>query len=97
MIEHIGTLSGHLTLGPDYQAQRQRYASFRRFVLGFYTPAFRDLFFSSDPPKHMFRAVVTVLAGYWRPSLATRAWLALFFLSVRLQQRLGFAASHLAE
>jgi flavin-dependent dehydrogenase len=77
--------------------QHQRYASFRRFVLGFYTQAFRDLFFSADPPKHMFRAVVTVLAGYWRPSLATRVWLALFFLSVRLQQRFGFAESYLAE
>jgi hypothetical protein len=53
--------------------QRQRYAAFRRFVLGFYTQAFRDLFFSQDPPKYMFRAVVTVLAGYWRPSFATRA------------------------
>jgi flavin-dependent dehydrogenase len=74
--------------------QRQRYASFRRFVLGFYTPAFRDLFFSNDPPKHMFRAVVTVLAGYWRPSLATRVWLALFFFSVRLQRRFGFAESY---
>ena len=77
--------------------QRQRYAAFRRFVLGFYTPAFRDLFFSADPPKHMFRAVVTVLAGYWRPSLVTRAWLALFFLSVRLQQRFGFAEPYVTE
>jgi FADH2-dependent halogenase len=77
--------------------QRQRYASFRRFVLGFYTPAFRDLFFSADPPKHMFRAVVTVLAGYWHPPFATRVWLALFFLSVRLQQRFGIAPSHVAE
>ena len=66
-------------------------------MLGFYTPAFRDLFFSDDPPKHMFRAVVTVLAGYWRPSLATRAWLALFFLTVRLQRRFGFVPSHVAE
>jgi flavin-dependent dehydrogenase len=77
--------------------QRQRYAAFRRFVLGFYTPAFRDLFFSPDPPRHMFRAVVTVLAGYWRPSLVTRIWLALFFLSVKLQQRFGLAESYLAE
>jgi flavin-dependent dehydrogenase len=77
--------------------QRQRYATFRRFVLGFYTHAFRDLFFRADPPKHMFRAVVTVLAGYWRPSLVTRAWLALFFLSVRLQQRFGFAEPYFME
>jgi hypothetical protein len=36
---------------PLRSAQRQRYAAFRRFVLGFYTPAFRDLFFSADPPR----------------------------------------------
>jgi flavin-dependent dehydrogenase len=77
--------------------QRQRYAAFRRFVLGFYSKPFRDLFFSPDPPKHMFRAVVTVLAGYWRPSFATRVWLALFFLSIRLQARFGFAESYLHE
>ena len=34
----------------------------------------------------MFRALVTVFAGYWRPSLATRAWVSLFFLMVRLQR-----------
>jgi flavin-dependent dehydrogenase len=75
--------------------QRGRYRSFRRFVLGFYTPAFRDLFFSPEPPPRMFRAAVTVLAGYWRPSWPTRFWLTLFFLSVRLQARFAFAPSHL--
>ena len=74
--------------------QRGRYASFRRFVLGFYSHAFRDLFFSPDPPKRMFRAVVTVLAGCWRPSLATRCWLVLFFLSVWMQGQFGFAESY---
>jgi hypothetical protein len=77
--------------------QRARYRAFRRFVIGFYTAGFRDLFFSDDPPKRMFRAVVTVLAGYWRPSLASRLWLWLFFLSVRMQTRFGFAPSHLAS
>jgi flavin-dependent dehydrogenase len=76
--------------------QHGRYRSFRRFVHGFYTPAFRDLFFSPDPPARMFRAIVTVFAGYWRPSGLTRTWVALFFLSVRLQSRIGFAPSHLA-
>ena len=66
--------------------QRQRYRSFRRFVLGFYTPEFRDLFFAEEPPPRMFRALVTVFAGYWRPSFATRVWVALFFLLVRLQR-----------
>src|SRR5207244_3858544 len=32
------------------QRQRQRYRSFRRFVLGFYTREFRDLFFADEPP-----------------------------------------------
>jgi flavin-dependent dehydrogenase len=76
--------------------QRGRYRAFRRFVIGFYSPAFRDLFFAPDPPRRMFRAVVTVLAGRWRPSWRTRFWLALFFLSVRLQARFGFAPSHRA-
>jgi flavin-dependent dehydrogenase len=77
--------------------QHARYRSFRRFVRGFYTPAFRDLFFSADPPPRIFRAVITAFAGYWRPSLATRFWIAMFFLSVRLQARFGIAPSHLAS
>jgi flavin-dependent dehydrogenase len=71
--------------------QRQRYRSFRRFVLGFYTPEFRDLFFAKDPPPRMFRALVTVFAGYWQPSLATRMWISLFFMLVRLQRWFHFS------
>jgi flavin-dependent dehydrogenase len=66
--------------------QRRRYLSFRRFVLGFYTPEFRDLFFNDDPPPRMFRSLVTVFAGYWHPTLVTRLWVACFFLLVRLQR-----------
>ena len=77
--------------------QRARYQSFRRFVVSFYTDAFRDLFFSDDPPRRMFRAIITVLAGYWRPSWTTRVWLRLFFLSVRLQERFRFEPSHLGN
>jgi flavin-dependent dehydrogenase len=66
--------------------QRQRYESFKRFVVGFYTPEFRDLFFSESPPPRMFRALVTIFAGYWRPAITTRAWIRLFFLLVRLQR-----------
>ncbi len=77
--------------------QRGRYRAFRRFVLGFYTTAFRDLFFGPDPPRRMFQAVITVLAGCWRPSWTTRLWLGLFFLSVRLQARLKFAPSHVDD
>jgi FADH2-dependent halogenase len=71
--------------------QRQRYLAFRRFVLAFYTRGFRDLFFQPVPAPYIFRAVVTSLAGYWRPSLAARAWQAFFFLLVRLQERLPIA------
>ena len=71
--------------------QRRRYRSFRRFVIGFYTAEFRDLFFNDDPPARMFRSLVTVFAGYWRPSLTTRAWVALFFLLVRVQRYVPLA------
>jgi 2-polyprenyl-6-methoxyphenol hydroxylase-like FAD-dependent oxidoreductase len=77
--------------------QRARYRAFRRFVVSFYTDSFRDLFFSDDPPERLFRAAVTVLAGYWRPSWTTRVWLQLFFLSVKLQERIGFEKSHLRQ
>jgi flavin-dependent dehydrogenase len=70
--------------------QRQRYVSFRRFVIAFYTPEFRDLFFSEDPPRGMFRALVTVFAGYWRPPAFTRLRVWLFFGLVRAQRRFGF-------
>jgi flavin-dependent dehydrogenase len=77
--------------------QRARYRSVRRFVVSFYTDAFRDLFFSADPPERMFRAIITVLAGYWRPSWMSRVWLRLFFLSVRMQERFHFEGSHLLK
>ena len=71
--------------------QRARYRSFRRFVVGFYTAEFRDLFFAEEPPRRMFRSLITVFAGYWRPTLATRIWIALFFLLVRLQRWVRFS------
>jgi len=67
--------------------QRRRFEVYRRFVLAFYTPWFRDLFFQPGPPPVLFRAVVTVLAGNWRPRFATRMLVHLFFLFVRLQRR----------
>lgn len=85
----IGLATGNLSVRQFRRfarRQRQRYVSFRRFVLGFYTAEFRDLFFADEPPPRMFRAVVTVFAGYWRPSFVTRAWVALFFLLVRFQR-----------
>ena len=68
--------------------QHRRFVFFRRFVLAFYTPWFRDLFFRPDAPPAIFRGVVTVLAGNWRPSLGSRAALAFFFAVVAAQRRL---------
>jgi hypothetical protein len=70
--------------------------SFRRFVLGFYTPEFRDLFFAAEPPPRMFNALVTVFAGYWRPPLTIRLWVNAFFFLVRLQKWVRFAPRVLA-
>ncbi|HET8773402.1 MAG TPA: NAD(P)/FAD-dependent oxidoreductase, partial [Thermoanaerobaculia bacterium] len=67
--------------------QRKRFRTFRRFVIGFYTPQFRDLFFSPQPPQQLFRAVVTILAGRWNASLKTRVLNNVFFALVALQKR----------
>lgn len=69
--------------------QRRRYQAFRRFVIGFYTPQFRDLFFSEDPPRALFRAVVTVLSGRWNASWRTRVLNRVFFAIVALQKHVA--------
>jgi len=66
---------------------RKRYHHFRRFAVGFYDPAFRDLWFTR--PKWLtgvYRAIVSVLAGNWRPSPATRARIVVFFAAVALRR-----------
>jgi flavin-dependent dehydrogenase len=77
--------------------QRRRYLSFRRFVLGFYTPEFRDLFFNPKPPGRMFRSLVSVFAGYWNPTFANRLWVATFFVLVRCQRWLKFSRRFQAD
>ena len=69
--------------------QRRRYETFRRFVIGFYTPEFRDLFFDSDPPKRIFQATATVLSGVWDASLRTRIMNRVFFALVAVQKRVN--------
>jgi flavin-dependent dehydrogenase len=71
--------------------QRKRFERFRRFVVGFYTPQFRDVFFSPEPPKLIFRSVTTVLAGKWNSSLWTRFLNQLFFGIIWIQKRLNIA------
>src|SRR5207253_9373130 len=71
---------------------RKRYHHFRRFAVGFYDPAFRKLWYSRPPIRSIFDAVVSVLAGNWRPSVTTRALVELFFAVVavkRVLMRIG--------
>lgn len=70
--------------------QRKRFEIFRRFVIGFYTPEFRDLFYDPDPPKSIFRAVTTVLAGVWDAGFRNRIVNEVFFALVALQKRVRF-------
>jgi flavin-dependent dehydrogenase len=67
--------------------QRKRFETFRRFVVGFYTPQFRDVFFSAEPPKLIFRSVATMLAGKWNASLWTRFLNQVFFGMISIQKR----------
>jgi flavin-dependent dehydrogenase len=73
------------------QTVRKRYRHFRRFACGFYDDAFRDLFFSSTRRWGVYEAVLSVLAGNWRPSWVTRVRLEIFFGLVALQRRFTIA------
>jgi len=73
--------------------QRKRFETFRRFVVGFYTPQFRDIFFNPHPPKLIFRSVVTILAGRWNASLWARFLNQLFFAMVSIQKRFTLTPS----
>jgi len=71
--------------------QHQRYRSFRRFVFGFYTPSSAICSSTTIRRSHVPARSSWCFAGYWKPSLPTRAWVALFFLLVRLQQYVPIA------
>jgi 2-polyprenyl-6-methoxyphenol hydroxylase-like FAD-dependent oxidoreductase len=70
---------------------RARYHHFRRFAVGFYNPNFRDLWFRRNKRWGIYEAVLSVLAGNWRPSLPLRFRLWLFFTLVALQRVLPVA------
>jgi FADH2-dependent halogenase len=74
---------------PYERVVRKRYHHFRRFAVGFYDPAFREMWFIR--PKRLqgiYRAIVSVLAGNWRPAPLTRLRIETFFALVVLR-RLG--------
>jgi FADH2-dependent halogenase len=70
---------------------RARYHHFRRFAVGFYNPNFRDLWFTPTRRWGLFPAILSILAGNWRPSLVTRLRIRLFFVLVALQRVLPIA------
>jgi len=67
--------------------QRERYEFVRQFVVGFYDPNFRDLFFSPKPGFGLVRAVTLVLSGFWQPGLLDRLRLRLMFWFAKQQRQ----------
>ncbi len=66
---------------------RRRYHHFRRFAVGFYDPAFREVWFAPNKTAlGIYGAIVSILAGNWRPSLLTRAKVAVFMGLVALRR-----------
>lgn len=80
-----GDLRAHRFAAYERRLAR-RYRHFRRFAVGFYDPAFRDLFFSRSSRFGIYEAVLSVLGGNWRPSLGTRLRLEAFFALVAVQR-----------
>jgi flavin-dependent dehydrogenase len=67
--------------------QRKRYEFFRRFVLGFYDPAWRDMFFQPTASRLIYRAIVRVLAGDDSPGPVHRLSLGAFNLLTRVHRK----------
>jgi len=65
---------------------RKRYHYFRRFVVGFYDPYFRRLLFRRSHRLGIYEAVLSALAGNWRPSLGTRLRIQFFFALIALKR-----------
>ncbi|HKW95226.1 MAG TPA: NAD(P)/FAD-dependent oxidoreductase [Methylomirabilota bacterium] len=73
------------------QIVRRRYHYFRRFVIGFYDPYFRRLLFRRSRWLGIYEAVLSALAGNWRPTLGTRLRIGLFFALIGLKRALRVA------
>lgn len=65
---------------------RRRYRYFRRFVVGFYDPYFRRLLFRRSRWFGIYEAVLSALAGNWRPTLGTRLRIQLFFAVIAVKR-----------
>jgi FADH2-dependent halogenase len=65
---------------------RRRYRFFRRFVVGFYDPYFRRLLFRRSRWFGIYEAVLSALAGNWRPTLGTRLRIQFFFAVIAVKR-----------
>ncbi len=58
---------------------RKGFQRFRKYVIGFYEPAFRDIFYSKPPVRALYSSVTSILAGgVFARSGLLRFWSSLF-------------------
>src|SRR5207302_10830069 len=88
-LAHVRYTFSSTSLAALSRRKQKRFDTFHRFVVGFYTPQFRDVFFSTEPPKLIFRSVVTIHTGRWNAGLWTRFLNQLFFAMISIQKRLN--------
>ena len=73
------------------EEQSATYRFFRRLVVAFYDPAFRDLLFQPSNRFGIVDAITTVLAGQWNPTFQTRRRVDLLFGITELHRRFGIS------
>jgi flavin-dependent dehydrogenase len=69
---------------------RRGFREFRRYVVGFYNPGFRDVFYQQPPVKWLYTSVTSILAGgVFTRNLPLRFWsrIFLFFVGREMQGR----------
>jgi 2-polyprenyl-6-methoxyphenol hydroxylase-like FAD-dependent oxidoreductase len=68
---------------------RRGFGEFRRYVVGFYNPGFRDIFYQQPPVKWLYTAVTSILAGgVFTRNFPLRFWsrIFLFFVGRAMRQ-----------
>jgi flavin-dependent dehydrogenase len=99
-LEAAGAIDAGLRVG-DLSARRfaayerrvrRRYQYFRRFVVGFYDPYFRRVLFQRSRRFGIYEAVLSALAGNWRPTFGTRLRIQIFFAIIAVKRRLRILA-----
>ena len=67
---------------------RRGFKEFRRYVVGFYNPGFRDIFYQHPPVKWLYTSVTSILAGgVFARNLPLRFWSRMFLFFVGREMR----------